>query len=176
LRNVFVLNRSLENDDISVEEAVEAKEFIEFSDITSNDARNQSLSNTDQESNGLISRSTTFTNDDSLLSQVTAQSSPHSLESTESDNINPNLNDPSEPSQVLLPPIWVPDELVSVCTLCCLQFTIIRRRHHCRNCGQIYCNNCSNHFIPLACYGYDKPVRVCNPCHQQIHQLSISET
>jgi hypothetical protein len=173
---VFALNSSLEEDNISVEEAVEAKEFIEFSDISPNDNRSQIISNDEEESNGLISRSTTFTNDDSLFScEITAQSSPQSLESAESDDGNFNRSDTREPSQVLMPPVWVPDELVSHCP-CSLQFTIIRRRHHCRNCGQIYCNNCSNHFIPLACYGYLKPVRVCNVCHQQLQHFSNSET
>jgi hypothetical protein len=173
---VFALNSSLEEDNISVEEAVEAKEFIEFSDISPNDNRSQIISNDEEESNGLISRSTTFTNDDSLLScEITAQSSPQSLESGESDEGNLNRSDARVPSQVLMPPVWVPDELVSHCP-CSLQFTIIRRRHHCRNCGQIYCHNCSNHFIPLACYGYLKPVRVCNVCHQQLQQFSNSNT
>ena len=70
-------------------------------------------------------------------------------------------------NQLLMPPIWVPDELVSVCTACSLQFTLIRRRHHCRNCGEIYCNNCCNNFIPLTHYGFAKPVRVCNICLDQ---------
>jgi hypothetical protein len=172
---VFALNSSLEEDNISVEEAVEAKEFIEFSDISPNDDRSQIIIN-DEESNGLISRSTTFTNEDSLLScETTAQSSPQSSESAESDERNFNRSDTRDASQVLMPPVWVPDELVSHCP-CSLQFTIIRRRHHCRNCGQIYCNNCSNNFIPLACYGYLKPVRVCNVCHQQLQHFSNSET
>ncbi len=77
---MFALNSSLEEDNISVEEAVEAKEFIEFSDISPNDNRSQIISNDEEESNGLISRSTTFTNDDSLFScEITAQSSPQSL-------------------------------------------------------------------------------------------------
>lgn len=63
-----------------------------------------------------------------------------------------------------LPPIWVPDELVDSCTSCRLSFNLIRRRHHCRNCGQIYCNNCSSHSVPLSHIGYNKPVRVCDRC------------
>lgn len=65
-----------------------------------------------------------------------------------------------------LPPIWVPDELVSECSGCSIQFTLLRRRHHCRNCGFIFCNNCSNHFVHLSHFGYSKPVRVCNECYE----------
>ncbi|CAG2100112.1 unnamed protein product [Medioppia subpectinata] len=170
LRNVFELNRTPDEDDISVEEAVEAKEYLELADIT-NDT-DTPIVNTTDDSNGLISRSTTFTNENSLLSQLSDDYSPQT-ESIGSDDLTQNMTYlREETQQLLLPPIWVPDELVSVCTQCCSQFTIIRRRHHCRNCGQIYCNNCSNNFTPLARYGYVKPVRVCNRCHQLLEQVS----
>jgi len=126
----------------------------------------------------LISRSTTFTNENSLMSQLSDDCSPQTESIGSDDIITQNTsqtrvqNERERLSELILPPIWVPDELVSVCTQCCSQFTIIRRRHHCRNCGQIYCNNCSNNFMPLVRYGYIKPVRVCNRCHQQLEHVS----
>lgn len=170
LRNVFDLNRSPEEDDICVEEAVEAKELIEFTDIIGSDPSAQIVDNSSDELNGPIHRSDTLTNENSL-SRISGDYSP-TTESIESDEIIQNLSDLRERVQtVLLPPIWVPDELVSICTDCCSPFTIIRRRHHCRNCGQIYCNNCSNNFMPLVRYGYVKPVRVCHSCHRQLQQI-----
>lgn len=68
------------------------------------------------------------------------------------------------PPLTLMAPVWVPDELVTSCTSCDQPFTLLRRRHHCRNCGNIYCNQCSSHSIPLSQYGYNKPVRVCDRC------------
>lgn len=68
------------------------------------------------------------------------------------------------PDPGILAPIWVPDELVASCTACDQTFTLLRRRHHCRNCGQIYCNTCSSHAMRLSQFGYTKPVRVCDPC------------
>lgn len=62
------------------------------------------------------------------------------------------------------PPEWMPDELSSNCMACKVQFTILRRRHHCRNCGKIFCSRCSSNSIPLPRYGHLKPVRVCNQC------------
>lgn len=62
------------------------------------------------------------------------------------------------------PPEWMPDELSSNCMACKSQFTILRRRHHCRNCGKIFCSRCSSNSIPLPRYGHLKPVRVCNQC------------
>uniref|UniRef100_T1J100 Lateral signaling target protein 2 homolog n=1 Tax=Strigamia maritima TaxID=126957 RepID=T1J100_STRMM len=62
------------------------------------------------------------------------------------------------------PPIWIPDELASHCMSCQSAFTVVRRRHHCRNCGKVFCSRCSSNSVPLPQYGHDKPVRVCNRC------------
>lgn len=35
------------------------------------------------------------------------------------------------------PPTWVPDELAPQCMACSAAFTVVRRRHHCRNCGKV---------------------------------------
>lgn len=41
---------------------------------------------------------------------------------------------------------WTQDDLVKLCPFCAKSFSIARRRHHCRSCGAILCNNCS-HFL-----------------------------
>ena len=38
---------------------------------------------------------------------------------------------------------WVEDKLISNCYNCNLEFSIFQRKHHCRYCGRIFCNNCS---------------------------------
>lgn len=38
---------------------------------------------------------------------------------------------------------WAPNDLVRLCPYCAKSFTFARRRHHCRACGAILCNNCS---------------------------------
>lgn len=73
---------------------------------------------------------------------------------------------------LLLPPTWIPDELVNTCSLCAQLFNLIRRRHHCRRCGNIFCHQCSNNFVSLKCFGYAKPVRVCNRC-LVLHEQSL---
>ncbi|XP_046340087.2 lateral signaling target protein 2 homolog [Haliotis rufescens] len=62
------------------------------------------------------------------------------------------------------PPHWVPDEVSPLCMACRIPFTFVRRRHHCRNCGKIFCGRCSSNSVPLPHYGHAKPVRVCNRC------------
>ena len=38
---------------------------------------------------------------------------------------------------------WMPDELCKTCYACNVEFTVFRRRHHCRMCGQVFCSTCS---------------------------------
>lgn len=52
---------------------------------------------------------------------------------------------------------WAPDTDASLCMTCGKQFTLTRRRHHCRLCGRILCNKCS-HFLP-----YDLAKKLTNP-------------
>mmetsp|Transcript_22930 Transcript_22930/g.25505 ORF Transcript_22930/g.25505 Transcript_22930/m.25505 type:complete len:242 (-) Transcript_22930:129-854(-) len=48
---------------------------------------------------------------------------------------------------------WAPDSASNYCTKCKLEFTNVRRRHHCRLCGLLFCDDCSNRRIDI---------RVCN--------------
>ncbi len=43
---------------------------------------------------------------------------------------------------------WMPDRLCTTCYSCDTPFTVFRRRHHCRLCGQVFCNTCSGYFVP----------------------------
>eukprot|EP01059_Diplonema_ambulator_P034478 TRINITY_DN774_c0_g1_i3.p1 TRINITY_DN774_c0_g1~~TRINITY_DN774_c0_g1_i3.p1 ORF type:complete len:1692 (+),score=612.04 TRINITY_DN774_c0_g1_i3:52-5076(+) len=60
--------------------------------------------------------------------------------------------------------LWVPDKDVAGCEECHKKFTIVRRRHHCRSCGGVFCNACSNVRAAIPVHGHDKKVRVCEPC------------
>ncbi|CAI2356924.1 unnamed protein product [Caenorhabditis sp. 36 PRJEB53466] len=65
---------------------------------------------------------------------------------------------------------WVPDEDCEQCTACSMPFNFVRRRHHCRNCGRIFCHRCSCNSISIPEHGYDRKVRVCNLCY--VHRLN----
>ncbi|KAF8709065.1 Protein present in Fab1, YOTB, Vac1, and EEA1, partial [Rhizoctonia solani] len=39
---------------------------------------------------------------------------------------------------------WEPDDTVSECRACRRKFTWLLRKHHCRRCGQIFCDRCSS--------------------------------
>eukprot|EP00126_Sphaerothecum_destruens_P002051 Sdes_comp15496_c0_seq1m4421 len=62
-------------------------------------------------------------------------------------------------------PVWVADAARSGCCSCEAAFTVLRRRHHCRNCGEIFCARCSSQTAPIPKYGITHPVRVCNRCY-----------
>ncbi|XP_053974455.1 protein RUFY3 isoform X2 [Hylaeus anthracinus] len=58
---------------------------------------------------------------------------------------------------------WASDRLVTHCKSCNREFNITRRKHHCRNCGKIFCNTCSDNTTALP--NSAKPVRVCDECY-----------
>ncbi|KAJ8918864.1 hypothetical protein NQ315_011154 [Exocentrus adspersus] len=62
------------------------------------------------------------------------------------------------------PPVWIPDIEAPKCMSCGANFTVVKRRHHCRNCGKVFCGRCSSNSVPLPKFGHAKPVRVCNKC------------
>jgi hypothetical protein len=45
---------------------------------------------------------------------------------------------------------WKRDNEVNKCEKCEKQFTVMRRRHHCRRCGGIFCDLCSSWKVDLA--------------------------
>jgi FYVE zinc finger len=66
---------------------------------------------------------------------------------------------------------WRHDTVSEKCQGCQTAFTFFTRRHHCRRCGKIFCNTCSNHTmtVPDALIrpggGPERGhVRVCNGC------------
>ena len=60
-------------------------------------------------------------------------------------------------------PEWKPDSDVKECEICLRAFTLLRRRHHCRACGGVFCGPCSSNKLLLPHVGmffyYFKPLR-----------------
>jgi len=50
------------------------------------------------------------------------------------------------------------------CHECGQDFNVLTRKHHCRHCGRLLCNKCSQQQMPILKYEITKPVRVCQIC------------
>jgi ankyrin repeat protein len=60
------------------------------------------------------------------------------------------------------PPAWKES---SKCYKCSQEFTLFKRRHHCRNCGESFCDKCTWRKLLLPHIGFaSSPVRVCDAC------------
>ena len=63
------------------------------------------------------------------------------------------------------PEYWVPDEEITQCHKCMQQFgdgVGVGGRHHCRACGQGFCDKCSEQRLVVPSRGWEYPVRVCD--------------
>lgn len=69
--------------------------------------------------------------------------------------------------------VWVPDADVKSCNDCGLKFTVVRRRHHCRACGHVFCRDCSQDKCPLPSFGYKGDQRVCDSCYTKYRPAKV---
>uniref|UniRef100_A0A8C4WJ16 RUN and FYVE domain containing 2 n=1 Tax=Gopherus evgoodei TaxID=1825980 RepID=A0A8C4WJ16_9SAUR len=82
------------------------------------------------------------------------------------------IEDIKEANKVLQGQVWLKDKEATHCKLCEKEFSLSKRKHHCRNCGEIFCNACSDNELPLP--SSPKPVRVCDSCHAFLIQRCSS--
>uniref|UniRef100_A0A671N915 RUN and FYVE domain-containing protein 1-like n=1 Tax=Sinocyclocheilus anshuiensis TaxID=1608454 RepID=A0A671N915_9TELE len=80
------------------------------------------------------------------------------------------MEDFKEVNKALKGHAWLKDDEATQCKQCQKEFSISRRKHHCRNCGDIYCNSCSSNELALP--SFPRPVRVCDICHSLLLQRS----
>ena len=57
-------------------------------------------------------------------------------------NDKKNISDISIPKTI--PVMWIPSENVTKCYNCGINFSMLNRKHHCRMCGRVFCNECSS--------------------------------
>jgi hypothetical protein len=94
---------------------------------------------------------------------------------------------------------WMPDQYCKQCYACEAPFNVFRRRHHCRLCGQVFCNPCSAYFVPqhptaeagaavspvaatattvapiATTPSSGSTIRVCQHCHTQVQQQQLHQ-
>lgn len=67
---------------------------------------------------------------------------------------------------------WQDSSDVKQCQKCSSKFSLTNRKHHCRECGQVYCGKCSAYKIVIA--GALKRVRVGLSFTLSVSLLSLS--
>ena len=63
---------------------------------------------------------------------------------------------------------WAHDHSASHCKLCTDKFTLFRRRHHCRSCGEIFCASCSSTKLSYPWLDITEKTRACRVCFNAI--------
>jgi hypothetical protein len=75
---------------------------------------------------------------------------------------------------------WLPDDAAAVCMSpsCAsdksgepMKFSFVKRRHHCRRCGHIFCSDCSSGRVVIVDSGEDKAHRVCTACAASLAEI-----
>ncbi|XP_070619205.1 phosphatidylinositol-3,5-bisphosphate 3-phosphatase MTMR3 isoform X2 [Erythrolamprus reginae] len=69
---------------------------------------------------------------------------------------------------------WLPDHLAAHCYGCDSVFWLVSRKHHCRNCGNVFCSSCCNQKAPVPSQQLFEPSRVCKTCYSSLHPSSAS--
>nr|XP_061798524.1 zinc finger FYVE domain-containing protein 1-like isoform X2 [Nerophis lumbriciformis] len=68
----------------------------------------------------------------------------------------------------IAPTYWKPNSLILLCHKCQAVFLENDTKHHCRACGEGFCDGCSSKAAPVPERGWGLgPVRVCDVCFEQ---------
>ncbi|CAG8493947.1 5650_t:CDS:2 [Diversispora eburnea] len=67
---------------------------------------------------------------------------------------------------------WMSDDTCKSCYDCKANFTIYRRKHHCR---QIFCSKCASNIIPGEKFNHEGSIRVCDFCSRIMREYEDSD-
>lgn len=86
--------------------------------------------------------------------------------------------------QARTPTTWIPDARVQRCFTCNVEFSMFRRKHHCRSCGRIFCAGCTAYreIMPSYYRSYapspsqnTETQRMCGKCASKLRQARSVE-
>ena len=70
--------------------------------------------------------------------------------------------------------LWADDSHFTKCKRCDRAFGLFRRKHHCRVCGNIYCDVCANEYRLISSVTTSRMSRCCLDCAKRIDILEDS--
>lgn len=72
---------------------------------------------------------------------------------------------------------WSSDRDHKHCYSCKVSFSVFKWKHHCRQCGHIYCSKCApeSNLVVIPGFFESKPVRHCNTCYTNRSSASIAQ-
>ncbi|XP_041915976.1 myotubularin-related protein 3 isoform X2 [Alosa sapidissima] len=68
---------------------------------------------------------------------------------------------------------WYPDHLATHCYGCETKFWLAARKHHCRNCGNVFCASCCDQKVAVPNQQLFEPNRVCKACYGHLRLTSV---
>lgn len=71
----------------------------------------------------------------------------------------------------IAPSYWVPNSRITACRGCNQPFSETDVKHHCRACGDGFCDDCSSKKCEVPNKGWPDPVRVCDDCYEQRNEF-----
>ncbi|CAF3911121.1 unnamed protein product, partial [Rotaria sp. Silwood1] len=74
----------------------------------------------------------------------------------------------------IAPSYWVPNKDVNECLHCKLVFGSEHSKHHCRACGNIFCDTCTTHRATVPLLDIKTFERVCDQCYDKLQSPTLS--
>ncbi|XP_065159950.1 zinc finger FYVE domain-containing protein 1-like isoform X3 [Atheta coriaria] len=71
-------------------------------------------------------------------------------------------------TDIIAPSYWRPNNEITECHKCKIPFAPTATKHHCRECGEGFCEACSSRSQPVPSRGWMDNVRVCDDCYKEI--------
>ncbi|XP_063229334.1 zinc finger FYVE domain-containing protein 1-like isoform X2 [Bacillus rossius redtenbacheri] len=75
----------------------------------------------------------------------------------------------------IAPKYWKPNNQIKHCHNCKELFPLTATKHHCRLCGEGFCEDCSSKTAVVPDRGWHSPVRVCDTCYNHLSVQNSAE-